>query len=335
MNGKHCNSFVRASCSPRCHNVCACALFLLTLAWFVLEAQCQYARPADEKFDQILKGIEPSIVLLTVKKGEGESITTVLGSGAIYSSEGHIVTNAHLVKDSNHVEVTLKNQGLFKAEFVGTDSETDTAVVRINATGLAVPQWGDSDVLQVGNRVVAMGNPFGKDRLVEGRIVTISRSEFIQTDAIMHGNGFLVDVSGKIIGLIACVQKKNNVQISSFAVPSNVAKNAANAIIRYGKVRRASVGLNMQNMTEGLAKSFGRPDTKGVLISGAAPGSPAEKAGVQSGDIIFEFNGQEISSAEQLKKMVNVENPGSLIYLTLFRKGQILQIQIVAGERDS
>jgi len=220
-----------------------------------------------------------------------------MGSGVIMSEDGTILTNAHVVKDADEILVNLSDKRSFKAKVIGADPESDIAVIKIDAKGLPVAKFGDSSKLRVGEIVLAVGNPFGLNRTVTSGIVSatgrtnvgiIDYEDFIQTDAAINpGNsgGPLVNIYGEVIGLnTAIATRSGGYQGIGFAIPGNSAKLIMEDLVKTGKVRRGLLGVNIQDMNEALAKSFGRSESTGALVSQVVPGSPAEKAGVKAGD---------------------------------------------------
>ncbi|MBM4325792.1 MAG: DegQ family serine endoprotease [Deltaproteobacteria bacterium] len=271
-----------------------------------------------------------------------------VGSGVIVSADGVILTNAHVVKDADEIKVTLPDKRTFDAKVIGADPESDIAVIKVNATNLPVAQLGDSSKMRVGEIVLAVGNPFKLSSTVTSGIVSatgrtnvgiIDYEDFIQTDAAINpGNsgGPLVNVNGEVIGInTAIATGSGGYQGVGFAIPSNTAAHIMNSLLKEGKVRRGLLGVHIQDLTPSLAKSFGREEIKGALVSQVISGSPAEKAGVQSGDIVLKYNGQPVEGAAQLKNMVGVEKPGATATLTIFRKGSTLEKKVMVGERDS
>jgi len=269
-----------------------------------------------------------------------------MGSGVIVSPEGTILTNAHVVKNMDQITVTLTDKRTFKAKVVGIDPESDVAVIKIEAKNLPTATLGNSDKLRVGEPVLAVGNPFGLSGTVTSGIVSakgrsgvgiIGYENFIQTDAAINpGNsgGPLVNMNGEVIGLnTAIASRSGGYQGVGFAIPSNSVQLVMDQLVKEGKVHRGLLGINIQDMNEALAKSFGRKDLSGALVSQVVPGSPAEKAGIKSGDIVLSFNGQAISGAAELKNLVGNQKPGDSAKLTIWRKNQTQNITVAVGER--
>ncbi len=275
-----------------------------------------------------------------------------MGSGVIVSKDGVILTNAHVVtrgkKEADEIKVTLADKRTFDAKVVGFDKESDIAVLRIDAKNLPFAELGDSDALRVGEIVLAIGNPFGLNQTVTSGIVSatgrtnigiIGYEDFIQTDAAINpGNsgGPLVDIRGKVIGVnTAIASKSGGYQGVGFAIPSNSAKLIMTDLLKEGKVRRGLLGVNIQDLKPSLAKSFGRPNTKGALVSQVIEDSPADKAGVKSGDIILAFNGEEIAGAAHLKNVVGREKPGAKATVKVWRDKKEHTLNVTIGERDA
>jgi serine protease Do len=294
-------------------------------------------RDFDDLFKRFKKGPKPEGF-----KQEG------LGSGVIISSDGHILTNSHVVKDADEIQVNLSDKRSFTAKVIGTDSESDIAVIKIDAKGLPVAKLGDSSKLRVGELVMAIGNPFGLNRTVTSGIVSatgrtnvgiIDYEDFIQTDAAINpGNsgGPLVNISGEVVGInTAIATRSGGYQGIGFAIPSNSANLIMEDLLKDGKVRRGLLGVNIQDMNESLAKSFGRSDTKGALVAQVVEGSPAEKAGIKPEDIILKFNGQDVSGAAELKNLVGRVKPGATSKLSVWRSGKTMDFNIEIGERTA
>jgi serine protease Do len=277
----------------------------------------------------------------TPKKWKEQS----LGSGVIVSKDGYIITNNHVVEQSDDISVTLYDKRSFRGKIVGADPKTDIAVVKISADDLPTVPWGDSDGLQVGEFVLAIGNPFGLSHTVTmGIISAVGRAnvgiadyeDFIQTDAAINpGNsgGPLVNTKGELIGInTAIFSKSGGYQGIGFAVPSNMARLVMDQLMKQGKIIRGWLGVTIQDMTPELSQKFGLKDSRGCLVGDLAKGSPAAKAGIMRGDVITEFNGKEIESVGSLRNLVAQSKVGSHARLKLLRNGKERELAAVIEE---
>jgi serine protease Do len=269
-----------------------------------------------------------------------------LGSGFIINRDGYIITNDHVVRDAESIQVKLSNEKIYDAKIVGGDPKSDIAVIRINAKDpLPVAVLGDSDKLQVGQWAVAIGNPFGLDRTVTVGVVSATgRSNmgietyenFIQTDASINpGNsgGPLLNVNGEVIGINTAIVAAG--QGIGFAIPVNMAKQVVEQLIRKGSVTRAWLGVAIQPVTEEIAASFGLEKAKGALISDVMAGSPAEKAGLRQGDILVTFDGKEVKDARQLQLAVGEAPVGKQVTAEIFRDGKLQKVTLLLASSDS
>ena len=267
------------------------------------------------------------------------------GSGVIVSPEGYIITNHHVVSNSENIKVTLQDRRTFKAEVIGVDTKTDLAVVRISAEGLPFIRWGDSDRLQVGDFVLAVGNPFGLSHTVTmGIISAVGRAnigiadyeDFIQTDAAINpGNsgGPLVNTNGELVGInTAIFSKSGGYQGIGFAVPSNMVRLVMEQLLTNGRVVRGWLGVSIQELTPALMKAFGHGSLKGALVSETVKGSPAETAGLVHGDIILAFAGEEVQGPAELRNMVAKSRPGVEAEVTVLRSRARKTIKINVAE---
>jgi serine protease Do len=277
-----------------------------------------------------------------------------LGSGVIVSSDGYIVTNSHVVAKATDIQVLLSDKRTFKGTIVGADLQTDVAVIKIEAKGLPVVPFGDSNQLNVGDTVMAFGNPFGQYFTVTRGIVSaLGRSgmsiegfeNFIQTDAAINpGNsgGALVNVRGQVVGINTAILNGNSEQGSEggsvgigFAIPSSMAQRVMEALIKTGKVTRGHMGITISNLDEDMAKQFKVPDIGGALVEDLSADGPAEKAGFKNGDVIRKLNGQQIGDSGQFTAMITNLNPGTEVTVDILRDGQPLAIKATLGERPS
>lgn len=269
-----------------------------------------------------------------------------VGSGFIVDKSGYILTNAHVVEDSSRITVKLVSGEEYVAKIIGTDTETDLAVLKIDA-GKTLPfvKLGNSDNALVGDWVIAIGSPFGLARTVTAGIVSQTKREtpygsafqkFIQTDAaINRGNsgGALVNLQGELIGINSQILSPSGGNIGiGFSIPSNMAKSVMDQLIEHGKVRRGQLGVNIQNITEDTAKALDLKETKGVLVSNVKTGSAADKAGVKRGDIIIAINGEKIDDGNTLRNKVAGTLPGNSIKLTVVRNGEQQELTATLDE---
>jgi len=258
------------------------------------------------------------------------------GSGFIVSADGYILTNNHVVGDADEVTIKLVDGREFTAKNISTDPESDIAVVKIDESNLPFIELADSDALDVGEWVLAIGNPFGLSHTVTAGIVSAKGrnigllgqwgyEDFIQTDAAINpGNsgGPLINLDGKVVGInTAIVGPGGNIGIG-FAIPINMAKAVYDQLIESGTVIRGFLGVRIQDLTPELAESFGLKDTKGILIPEVTEDSAAEKAGIKPGDIIIEFNGQPIKKAKELQNRVAMQKPGTKVEIVILRDGK-------------
>ena len=268
-----------------------------------------------------------------------------LGSGVIVSEDGYIVTNNHVIEKAQEIKVLLTNKRDYKAKLIGADPKTDIAVVKIEATGLPALAWGDSNRLRVGEVVFAIGNPFGlNSTLTMGVISAVGRAnvgiadyeDFIQTDAAINpGNsgGALINVHGELVGInTAIVSRSGGYQGIGFAVPSGMAKQVMESLIKYKKVVRGWLGVSIQEVTSDLAEEFGVKDLKGALVSGVLKESPAEKAGIRQGDVLLGFNGKDVEDTGHLRNMVSQTPVGTKVKVRLLRQKKELELDVIIAE---
>jgi Do/DeqQ family serine protease len=275
-----------------------------------------------------------------------ERETEAVGSGVIVdAAQGYVLTNNHVVENATNIEVTTKDNRRFKARLIGRDPATDIAVLQIPAENLTAVPMGDSDHLQVGDFVLAVGNPFGLGQTVTSGIVSaLGRTglgiegyeDFIQTDASINpGNsgGALVDLRGRLIGINTAIlaPEGGNVGIG-FAVPINMAREVMDQLVRYGQVRRGQIGVAIQDLTPDLARALGTTRTEGALIARVVPGSPAERAGLRSSDLVLAVNGAPIRSAADLRNRIGLAPIGAEIALTVDRAGSQRQVTVRIGQ---
>lgn len=268
-----------------------------------------------------------------------------LGSGVIVSSDGYIITNNHVVEKSDEIKVTLLDKRTFRGKIVGVDPKTDIAIVKIDASNLPTVPWGDSEKLQVGEFVLAIGNPYGLSHTVTmGIISAVGRAnvgiadyeDFIQTDAAINpGNsgGPLVNIKGELIGInTAIFSRTGGYQGIGFAVPSNMVRPLMGQLIQKGKIVRGWLGVTIQEMTPELSQKFGLEKSNGALVSDVAKGSPAEKSGIMRGDIIVAFNGKEVRDVASLRNMVSQSKVGSDVSIKILRSRKEYNLRLAIGE---
>ncbi len=255
------------------------------------------------------------------------------GSGFIFSADGYVLTNAHVVANADEVTVTLTDKREFKAKVVGSDQRTDVAVLKLEATGLPKVAIGDSDKVRVGEWVMAIGSPFGFENTVTAGIVSAKTRDtgdfvpFIQTDAAVNpGNsgGPLFNIKGEVIGINSQIFSGGGGYIGiSFAIPINTAVDTANQIIKGGKVPRGRIGISMGGapISDELAEALGLPASPGVMIDGVEKDGPAEKAGIKKRDIIRKVNGTPVKTNIDVVRNIASKAPGSKVTLTIWRKG--------------
>lgn len=267
------------------------------------------------------------------------------GSGFVIDPSGYILTNSHVVGRADTVTVTLSDGREWEAEIVGTDPKTDVAVIKIDGHDLPVLPMGDSDKIEVGQWVLALGSPFGLTGTVTSGIVSATgRSsmgitdyeDFIQTDAAINpGNsgGPLVNLRGEVIGInTAIVSRTGGYMGVGFAIPINMAKEICDQLISEGSVTRGHLGVAIQNVTAELARSFGMEKPEGVLVGDVVDNSPADKAGMQPGDIILTFDGQTVRRMTKLRNLVAQTAPGREVEIVVHRDGERETLQVTVGQ---
>lgn len=302
----------------------------------------------DDPFDEFFREFFPKFP----REYEEKS----LGSGVIISEDGYILTNNHLVARASKVIVKTKEESYRDVEIVGTDPMTDVAVLKIKGVhGLPYAELGDSDSLEVGDWVMAIGNPLSLDRtLTVGVVSAKGRSglsfgeegaqlqDFIQTDAAINpGNsgGPLINLDGKVVGINTAIAtgsaiSRGNIGIG-FAIPINIAKRVAEEIIKHGEVTRGYLGIYHGNISSDMAEAMGLKSTKGSLVQDVVEGAPAEKAGIEQGDVIVEFDGKEVNSADKLTLLVGNTPPGKIVNIKVIRDGRPRTFRVKIGKRPS
>jgi len=268
-----------------------------------------------------------------------------IGSGVIATKDGYILTNNHVVDGADEVKVALQDGREFTAKVVGRDPKTDVAVIKIDAKDLPAVPMADSDKVEVGDVVLAVGNPFGIGQTVTTGIVSatgragaigLDYEDFIQTDAAINpGNsgGALVDAEGRLIGInTAILSRSGGNQGIGFAVPVNIARDVMGSLVKDGHVTRGYLGVMIQDVNPALEKEFKLKDTQGALVSDVTPKSPAEKAGFQSGDLIREFNGKKVTDSRHLKLEVARIQPGETVPVKILRDGESKTLDVTVKE---
>ncbi len=277
-----------------------------------------------------------------------ERKSSSLGSGVIVDPDGYILTANHVIQGADEIKVTLADKREFKGKIIGTDSMTDVGVIKIEVKDLPAIQLGDSSRLRVGETVLAIGSPYGLSQTVTMGIVSaVGRAnvgiadyeDFIQTDAAINpGNsgGALVNVRGQLVGInTAIFSTSGGYQGIGFAVPTSMAKSVMESLIQKGKVVRGWLGVTIQNLTPELAKQFDLKNENGVLVGDIVDGSPAEKAGLQRGDVIVEFNGRKVEDPNQIRNMVANIEPGKEVEVTIIRNNQEMKKKVTITELPS
>ncbi len=270
------------------------------------------------------------------------------GSGIIISENGYILTNYHVVQQAQGLRVVLYDKREFTARLVGADPTTDIALIKVEAKNLPVAIIGNSDSLQIGEWVMAVGNPLNFTSTVTagiisafGRDIRIINDQyrienFIQTDAVINpGNsgGALVNLKGEVIGINTAIATRTGLyQGYGFAIPINLARKVADDLLVYGRVRRGFLGVSIENVTDALAKGVGLPRPMGALIQGVQKGFPAAEAGLRQGDIIIAVEGEEVASVNDLQVKIARHHPGDLVKLTVWRDGKPIEISVRLGE---
>ncbi|MBI4742290.1 MAG: DegQ family serine endoprotease [Betaproteobacteria bacterium] len=267
-----------------------------------------------------------------------------LGSGFIVSADGYVLTNAHVVESADEILVRLTDKREFKAKVIGADKRTDVALIKIDAAGLPAVHLGDPNALRVGEWVVAIGSPFGFDNSVTAGIVSAKGRSlpqenfvpFIQTDvAINPGNsgGPLFNMKGEVVGINSQIYSRSGGFMGiSFAIPIDVAMEVQGQLRANGKVSRGRIGVVIQEVTKELADSFGLSKAQGAAVSSVEKGSPADKAGVEAGDVILKFDGKMIAGSSDLPRIVGAIRPGTRISMQIWRKGATREVSVVVGE---
>jgi serine protease DegQ len=278
--------------------------------------------------------------------GDDTRRATSLGSGVIASSSGYVLTNHHVVEGADEIEVALADGKKLQARIVGTDPDTDLAVLRVSGEGLPAVTFGASESLRVGDVVLAIGNPFGVGQTVTSGIVSaLGRSglgintfeNFIQTDAAINpGNsgGALVDARGNLVGINTAIYSRSGGSMGiGFAIPVSTAKTVLDQIVRTGAVTRGWIGVELQEITPEIAESFRLGSTEGAIIGGVLRNGPADKAGVRPGDVLLAVEGVPVKDAQGVLNVMAGLAPGATARLKLNRKGEALEVAVTVGRR--
>jgi serine protease Do len=309
-------------------------------------------------FNLVAQKIEPCVVHIDVEqlagaeevvlmpRGRRRPIVQGQGSGFVVDTSGYILTNRHVVQNATGIRVGLADgRSIHEVALVGDDELTDLAVLKINATDLTSVTWGDSDDLDVGDWVLAVGNPYGLDRTVTCGIVSATQrrkigefssyQDFLQTDAAVNpGNsgGPLVNMFGQVIGVNTAIVGRSYQGIS-FAIPSEIARKSYEHIIKHGRVARGWLGVQYHEVDENIARQLGLEKARGALVEAVLPGMPAEKAGVEAGDVILEWNGREVADPTDLAIAIAGTEIGSTAKVTVWREGGRKMLEVVVGQR--
>jgi serine protease DegQ len=291
---------------------------------------------------------EPWFQFFFGDQAPNEEPSSSLGSGVIVSPQGIILTNHHVIEGADEIEVAFADGRKRNAKLIGSDPETDIAVLKIDATDLPNPiTLGKMELVHVGDVVLAIGNPFGVGQTVTSGIVSaLGRNQlgintfenFIQTDAAINpGNsgGALVDTKGNLIGINTAIYSRSGGNMGiGFAIPINTAKQVMESILTSGSVTRGWIGVEPQNLSKELAESLNLPkDTTGVLISGVLEGGPADKAGMKPGDVLTQVNGQAVNDVVTLLNRIAQTGPGDEAKINLLRKGKAMTLKVQVGKR--
>lgn len=292
--------------------------------------------PENDPFYEFFKRFAPQMP----REQESQS----LGSGFIISTDGYILTNAHVVDRADKITVRLSDKREFKAKVIGADKRTDVAMLKIEATGLPKVTLGNPELLKVGEWVLAIGSPFGFDSSVTAGIVSAKGRSlpqenfvpFIQTDvAINPGNsgGPLFNMGGEVVGINSQIYTRSGGSMGlSFAIPMDVATQVVDQLRTTGKVTRGRIGVTIQEVTRELAESFGLSKPSGALISAVEKNGPADKADIWVSDVILKFDGKPVESSMDLPRIVGATKPGSKVVVELWRRGEIKRITITVGK---
>lgn len=308
----------------------------------------------DQAFIRLTKNLRPAVVQINVQAERGtesnlpeghpplpQGERPTVGSGIILSADGYVLTNNHVVEEAGEIEVQLMDDRKFPAKVVGKDARTDLALLKIEASGLPLLPLGDSDKLEVGELVLAIGNPFGLDHSVslgivsrKGRALGTSEAfdDYIQTDASVNpGNsgGPLINMRGEVVGINTAIIPNRRV---AFAIPVNLAKSLLPDLQTRGRIAWGFLGVSIQDLTRDVAKAMGVQETKGALVNNVLSGQPAETAGIKRGDIILVFDGKPVSDVRTLQRAVSFTSVGRQVEVQVFRAGKLETVMVKVGE---
>ncbi len=293
--------------------------------------------PEDDPFYEFFRRFVPN-------PGPREFQSQSLGSGFIISADGYLLTNAHVVEAADEITVKLTDKRELKAKVIGSDKRTDIALLKIDAAGLPVVRLGDPTKLKVGEWVIAIGSPFGFENSVTAGIVSAKGRSlpqenfvpFIQTDvAVNPGNsgGPLFNLRGEVVGINSQIYSRTGGFMGlSFAIPIDVAQDIANQLKTTGKVTRGRIGVVIQQLSRELADGFGLSKPQGALVNSVEKGGPADKAGIEAGDVILRFDGRVVNSSEDLPRMVGATRPGSRVTVQVWRNKAARDVQVTVAE---
>ncbi len=278
-------------------------------------------------------------------RGDGqERIERSLGSGIVVSADGYILTNNHVISKASKIRVTFEGNQEFEAEIIGSDPQTDVALIKIDTHDLPHVRFGDSDNLRIADQVMAIGNPFGLGQTVTMGIVSalgrsiglIDYEDLIQTDATINpGNsgGALVNMRGEVIGMnTAILSRSGGSQGIGFAIPSNMTAHVLESLRKHGKVERAWLGVTIQPVDQSIADYYGQEKPRGVLVSNVNENTPAEKAGLLEGDIILTVDGEEVNSISHLRNIISLSPVGEKVRLDILRDGMEKRVAVTLDE---
>lgn len=289
-------------------------------------------------------GIRPDQLPRRGQPDDDEERPTGVGSGFIISADGYIMTNAHVVKNADSLSVTLADKREFTAKVVGTDKRTDVAVIKVEAQNLPAVRIGNVESLKVGQWVMAIGSPFGLANSVTVGVVSAKQRDtgeylpFIQTDvAINPGNsgGPLINMAGEVVGINSQIYSRSGGYMGiSFSIPIDEAMRIADQLRTSGTVTRGRIGVQIAPVSKEVAESLGLPNQQGALVRSVEPGAPAEKAGVQPGDVITQVDGKAVESTSDLPRMIGGIKPGTAVKLTLLRNGSNQQVTVTVDKAE-